>query len=74
MEKPEDLIEFTKDRLGHDYRYSLNSGKIRKDLSWQIDISFDEGIEKTVKWYLENMKWVKSKLDYLIKYWEIAYA
>lgn len=67
LEKPEDLIEFTKDRLGHDYRYSLNSGKIKKELGWQINIPFAEGMGKTVKWYVENMKWVNSKLDYLTK-------
>jgi dTDP-glucose 4,6-dehydratase len=71
--KKEALIKFVKDRLGHDYRYSLNSGKIREELGWQIDMSFTKGIEKTVRWYIENMKWVRSKLKYLTKYWEMAY-
>jgi dTDP-glucose 4,6-dehydratase len=71
--KKEGLIKFVKDRLGHDYRYSLNSGKIRRELGWQIDMPFAKGIEKTVRWYIENMKWVRSKLKYLTKYWEMAY-
>lgn len=73
MDKSEDLIEFTKDRLGHDFRYRLNSDKIRKELGWRDKVFFDKGIEKTLKWYIENMKWVRSKLDTLRKYWEIAY-
>jgi dTDP-glucose 4,6-dehydratase len=60
--KPEDLIEFVKDRLGHDFRYSLNSDKIRKQIGWKCKIHFSEGIEKTVKWYVENMEWVSNKV------------
>jgi dTDP-glucose 4,6-dehydratase len=59
--KPEDLIEFTRDRLGHDFRYSLNSNKIFKQIGWKSKIHFTEGIKKTVKWYVDNMKWTKSK-------------
>jgi dTDP-glucose 4,6-dehydratase len=59
--KPEDLIEFTRDRLGHDFRYSLNSNKIFKQIGWKSKIHFAEGIKKTVKWYVDNMKWTKSK-------------
>ena len=68
------LIEFTKDRLGHDYRYSLNSEKVQKNLGWQNRISFDEGIEMTVRWYIDNMEWVKNKLDYVKRYWETVYT
>jgi dTDP-glucose 4,6-dehydratase len=71
--KPESLIEFTKDRLGHDYRYSLNSGKIIGELGWKRKVSFDEGIERTVKWYRDNMGWVGSKLEPLAKYWKTVY-
>src|SRR4030065_2296485 len=60
--KPEDLIEFIKDRPGHDLRYSLNSDKIKNSLGWKANISFENGIEETVKWYMENMKWMNSKL------------
>ena len=60
--KTEDLIEFVKDRLGHDFRYSLNSDKIRREISWKPKVQFSEGIEKTVKWYLDNVEWVKRKI------------
>lgn len=60
--KPEKLIEFVRDRPGHDLRYSLNSDKIKKSLGWKADISFENGIEETVKWYVDNMEWVKGKL------------
>ena len=54
MGKSEDLIEFVEDRPGHDYRYSMNSSKISKEMGWKSKTSFDEGIQKTVDWYLNN--------------------
>jgi dTDP-glucose 4,6-dehydratase len=60
--KTEDLIEFVKDRLGHDFRYSLNSDKIRREIGWNPKVQFPEGIQKTVKWYLDNVEWVKRKI------------
>ncbi len=65
--KPEDLIEFTKDRLGHDFRYSLNSDKINEQIGWKNKIHFPEGMEKTVKWYMDNIEWVTSKLEKELK-------
>ncbi len=62
LDKPEDLIEFVKDRPGHDFRYSLNSHKISEQIGWKIKVHFPEGIKKTVTWYLDNMEWVKSKV------------
>lgn len=72
--KSEGLIEFVKDRLGHDIRYSLNSDKIEKELGWKANISFEEGIEDTVRWYVDNMAWVKDKIDYLRQYWGRVYG
>lgn len=69
--KSEDLIEFTKDRLGHDFRYSLNSDKVKDQTGWNREMLFQEGIENTVRWYIDNMEWVNSKLIYLNKYWEM---
>jgi len=60
--KPEDLIEFVKDRLGHDFRYSLNTKKISEQLGWKAKVPFSEGIVKTVKWYADNLEWVKGKV------------
>lgn len=63
LDKPEDLIEFVKDRPGHDFRYSLNSHKISEQIGWKIKVHFPEGIKKTVTWYLDNIEWVKSKVQ-----------
>jgi len=74
LDKSEDLIEFVKDRPGHDFRYSLNVDKIKRDLSWKASVKFEEGIEKTVKWYVDNMEWAEKKLKYLKSYWEKVYV
>ena len=63
LDKPEDLIEFVKDRPGHDFRYSLNSHKISEQIGWKIKVHFPEGIKKTVTWYRDNIEWVKSKVQ-----------
>ena len=54
------LITFVKDRKGHDYRYAIDSTKLKEELEWEPSLQFEEGIEKTVKWYLENQDWVKN--------------
>ena len=54
MDKTEDLIEFVEDRPGHDFRYSMNSEKISNELNWKTKLTFDDGLEKTIKWYLDN--------------------
>ena len=54
MNKSEDMIEFVEDRPGHDFRYSMNSKKISSELGWKIKTSFDDGLRKTVDWYLDN--------------------
>jgi len=61
MGRPESLIEFVKDRPGHDYRYSLDSTKLRKQPGLKKRLSFEKGIRATVKWYTDNMSWVESK-------------
>ena len=50
-------IEFVKDRPGHDFRYSLNSNKIKRKLKWRPKTSFDKGISKTINWYVENQRY-----------------
>ena len=52
-----DLIEFVKDRPGHDRRYAIDSAKIRSELGWRPQESFESGLEKTVRWYLANCAW-----------------
>ena len=57
LHKPESLITFVEDRPGHDTRYSLDSSKLSSQLGWQPKFSFQEALESTVKWYVENEKW-----------------
>jgi dTDP-glucose 4,6-dehydratase len=61
LRKSEDLIEFVKDRPGHDFRYSLNTTKINNGLGWERKVRFENGIEMTVKWYVDNIEWAKNK-------------
>lgn len=55
--KPESLISFVKDRPGHDRRYAIDAAKIKNELGWVPTYQFEQGIRKTVKWYLENKQW-----------------
>ena len=52
------LITFVTDRLGHDARYAIDSRQLQRELGWEPSLQFEEGIEKTVKWYLENQEWM----------------
>jgi len=54
MNKPEDLIDFVEDRPGHDFRYSMDSKKISDELGWRIKSNFDDGLRKTIQWYLDR--------------------
>lgn len=54
----ENLITYVTDRAGHDLRYAIDASKLNKELGWEPSLQFEEGIEKTVKWYLENEEWV----------------
>ena len=53
-----DLITFVTDRAGHDMRYAIDSTKLQKELGWEPSLQFEEGIEKTVRWYLDNQAWM----------------
>lgn len=54
------LITFVKDRPGHDYRYAIDARKISEELSWKPSVSFEEGLARTIDWYLENQEWLKN--------------
>ncbi|UCF42264.1 MAG: dTDP-glucose 4,6-dehydratase [Planctomycetota bacterium] len=72
--KPKSLIKHVTDRPGHDRRYAIDAGKIIKDLDWRPSVRFEEGINKTIDWYLQNHKWLSNVVsgDYQ-KYYEQMY-
>lgn len=57
LNKPENLIKYVTDRPGHDMRYAIDPTKIKEELGWEPTTCFDEGIKKTIKWYLDNRTW-----------------
>jgi dTDP-glucose 4,6-dehydratase len=57
------LIRFVKDRPGHDRRYAIDASKIRNDLGWQPSVNFEDGIRRTVEWYLANPAWIQAVMD-----------
>ncbi|PTN02875.1 dTDP-glucose 4,6-dehydratase [Mangrovibacterium marinum] len=71
----EKLITYVKDRAGHDLRYAIDSTKLQKELNWVPSLQFEEGLEKTIDWYLVNEEWMENVTsgDYQ-KYYEVQYA
>lgn len=69
------LITFVKDRAGHDLRYAIDSSKLQKELGWKPSLQFEQGLEKTVEWYLSNEAWINNLTsgDYQ-KYYEKQYV
>lgn len=69
-----DLITHVTDRKGHDMRYAIDSSKLQRELGWEPSLQFEEGIEKTVRWYLDNQEWMDNVTsgDYQ-KYYESMY-
>lgn len=63
LNKPESLIQYVKDRPGHDRRYAIDSTKIETELGWSRIIPFEQGIKDTINWYLENSEWSKNVRD-----------
>jgi len=57
LDLPDSRIAHVADRKGHDLRYAIDAGKIRAELGWQPKTGFDDGIERTIRWYLENRSW-----------------
>ena len=70
-----ELITYVTDRAGHDLRYAIDSTKLQKELGWEPSLQFEEGIEKTVRWYLDNQEWLDNVTsgDYQ-KYYNKQYA
>ena len=71
----EDLITYIKDRPGHDKRYAIDANKLKNELGWQPSLQFEEGLEKTINWYLDNEEWMNNLTsgDYQ-KYYEKQYS
>ncbi|MBY0206805.1 dTDP-glucose 4,6-dehydratase [Paenibacillus cucumis (ex Kampfer et al. 2016)] len=63
VDKPDSLINYVEDRLGHDRRYAIDATKIKNELGWEPKHRFETGIKETVKWYQENPKWWGAILD-----------
>ena len=63
----EKLINFVKDRPGHDLRYAIDANKINKELGWKPTVTFEEGLSKTIDWYLENRQWMENVTSGLYK-------
>lgn len=59
----EQLITFVPDRAGHDLRYAIDASKLKRDLGWTPSVTFDEGLEKTVDWYLANEEWLENVIS-----------
>lgn len=75
LNKPESLIKFVKDRLGHDRRYAIDSTKITEELGWKPKYTFETGIIETINWYLDNQDWMeKVKSGEYQEYYEKMYS
>jgi dTDP-glucose 4,6-dehydratase len=75
LHKPESLIQFVKDRPGHDRRYAMDAVKIQRELGWKPAHSFDEGLKLTVDWYLGHKQWLdRVRSGEYVKYYETLYA
>ena len=72
--KSESLITYVTDRKGHDLRYAIDPTKIENELGWKPKYNFESGIKETIKWYMDNQKWMDDVTsgDYL-KYYEQMY-
>lgn len=75
MKRPENLITHVQDRLGHDRRYSVNADKLQQLCSWKPEVSFEEGLQKTIQWYISNGDWWRDIMtgDYL-KFYQTNYG
>lgn len=75
LSKPRDLITFVKDRPGHDLRYAMDYSKLNSELGWEPSIRFEDGLQETIDWYLNNDEWVRRIFtkEYL-NYYELNYG
>ena len=70
----EELITYVKDRPGHDLRYAIDASKINKELGWKPSVTFEQGLEKTIDWFLNNEQWLSNVTSgAYAKYYENQY-
>lgn len=70
-----ELITYVIDRAGHDLRYAIDSSKLQQELGWSPSIRFEEGLERTVEWYLDNQEWLdKVTSGAYMEYYETMYS
>jgi len=63
LNKPESLIRYVTDRPGHDRRYAIDAGKIKRELGWEPSVTFEQGLAMTIKWYLDHTDWMQEVLS-----------
>lgn len=74
MKRPESMIEFVKDRPGHDRKYSVDWSNINKDLDWKPSVTLEEGLQRTIDWYTNNQSWWKTLKEKNVAYFEQQYG
>jgi len=74
LNKPTSMIRYVPDRLGHDRRYAIDSTKIETELGWRPQVSFEQGLEETIRWYQENSAWVQGVRSGAYREAQLAYA
>lgn len=75
LDKGEEMIEYVKDRPGHDLRYAINFSKAKKELGWEPEINFEKGLNEMIEWYMNNEDWWKSiKSGEYLKYYKKQYG
>ena len=75
MGKPESLIKYVKDRPGHDMRYAIDFSKAKRELGWEPQATFQQGLQETIDWYLSHTDWIESiKSGEYLKYYELQYG
>lgn len=63
LNKPESLVRYVTDRPGHDRRYAIDAGKIKRELGWEPSVTFEQGLAKTIQWYLDHKDWMQEVLS-----------
>jgi len=73
LDRPQGLIQFVEDRPGHDFRYSIDCSKARRERGWKPVYDFERGLAETLTWYVAHRSWLEAKVRYLRDYWKKVY-